>query len=152
MKIDRFLCLFPLLALGTLFAQSKPLSFASPSGDARMSLNASLGQGNTMVQMSRTPRPSQAGGLNFDNAVIYGSGANYPMSLALRDVNGDGKLDLLVVNQCLDNTCWASSGTVGVLLGNGDGTFQSVVSYDTGGVPSFSVAVGDMNGDGSVLI
>jgi hypothetical protein len=34
-----------------------------------------------------------------------------------------------------------------VLLGNGDGTFQTAVSYAAGAVPS-SVTVGDFNGDG----
>ncbi|MHB1127763.1 MAG: putative Ig domain-containing protein [Bacillota bacterium] len=38
-------------------------------------------------------------------------------------------------------------GSVSVLLGNGDGTFQAGVSYAAGGTP-FSVAVGDLNGDG----
>ena len=35
-----------------------------------------------------------------------------------------------------------------VLLGNGDGTFQAAVTYGSGGVRAFSVAVGDFNGDG----
>jgi hypothetical protein len=40
----------------------------------------------------------------------------YPKSVTLGDVNGDGKPDLAVAN--------FSSNTVGVLLGNGNGTFQ----------------------------
>jgi hypothetical protein len=35
-----------------------------------------------------------------------------------------------------------------VLLGNGDGTFQSAVNYPTGGYQSLRVAVEDVNGDG----
>jgi hypothetical protein len=35
-----------------------------------------------------------------------------------------------------------------VLLGNGDGTFQSAVNYDAGDSP-WSVAIGDLNGDGT---
>jgi len=40
-----------------------------------------------------------------------------------------------------------NSGTVSVFLGNGDGTFQSQVTYATGSGP-MSAAVGDFNGDG----
>jgi hypothetical protein len=37
---------------------------------------------------------------------------------------------------------------VGVLLGNGDGTFQAAQSYASGGFVTFSSAVADVNGDG----
>ena len=42
----------------------------------------------------------------------------------------------------------ASDGFVGVLLGNGDGTFQAAVLYGSGGFDAFGVAVADVNGDG----
>ncbi len=45
-------------------------------------------------------------------------------------MNGDGNPDLLVANQC-DNS-GNCNGVVGVRLGNGDGTFQPVVTYDSG--------------------
>jgi hypothetical protein len=54
---------------------------------------------------------------------------------------------LLVLNQCADSYC-ASSGSVGVLLGNGNGTFQSVVNYGPGGYGALAVA--DFNGDGKL--
>jgi len=38
-------------------------------------------------------------------------------------------------------------GTVGILLGNGDGTFQPTQYFSVGNLPQ-SVAVGDFNGDG----
>jgi FG-GAP repeat len=50
----------------------------------------------------------------FANAVTYGSGGLQAMSVAVADVNGDGKPDLLVANQCEDVNC--TNGTVGVLL------------------------------------
>jgi hypothetical protein len=86
----------------------------------------------------------------FQPAVIYGSGG-FGVSigaLAVADVNGDGKPDLLVANgNCVDGgTC--GQGTIGVLVGNGDGTFQPVVLYDTGVDNTTSVAVSDVNGDG----
>jgi hypothetical protein len=55
------------------------------------------------------------------------------------DLNGDGKLDIVLEN--------SGSNTISVLLGNGDGTFQPAVTYATGAQP-WSMDVGDLNGDG----
>jgi len=41
-----------------------------------------------------------------------------------------------------------SANLVGVLLGNGDGTFQPALTFSSGGVGAGVVAVADMNGDG----
>ena len=57
--------------------------------------------------------------------------------LALADFNADGKADLATNNGF-------------VLLGKGDGTFQSAVSYPTGTGAPASVAAGDFNGDGNL--
>jgi VCBS repeat protein/ASPM-SPD-2-Hydin domain-containing protein len=61
-----------------------------------------------------------------------------PNSVAAADLNGDGKLDLVV-----------ASFPLSVLMGNGDGTFQPPVSYSTIGIPSI-VTTGDVNGDGKL--
>jgi len=53
----------------------------------------------------------------------YGSGQDAE-SVAVADLNGDGKLDLVVAN---------GNGNVGVLLGNGDGTFKAAMNYNSGG-------------------
>jgi hypothetical protein len=85
---------------------------------------------------------------SFLTAVIYDSGGVYPFSVAIGDVNGDGIPDLAVANQCgLANDC-SLGGGAGVLLGNGNGTFQAPVSYNAGGEGGYSVAIGDVNGDG----
>ncbi|MGB6827183.1 MAG: FG-GAP-like repeat-containing protein [Terracidiphilus sp.] len=68
--------------------------------------------------------------------------ASYPpKAIAAADLNGDGKMDLVV-------TTPGTVGTATIFLGNGDGTFAPVaVSPAVGSEPS-SIAVGDFNGDG----
>jgi len=63
------------------------------------------------------------------------------------DVNGDGKPDVVTVNEN-----GSAEGAVGVLLGNGDGTFQPVALYDSGGIFTVSVTLADINGDGKLDI
>src|SRR5207253_1405580 len=63
-----------------------------------------------------------------------------PSSVAVADFNTDGKPDLVTANQ------GNGAGSVSVLLGNGDGTFQPARD-DAAGSYSRSVAVGDFNGD-----
>ena len=57
----------------------------------------------------------------------------------LRDVNGDGKLDLI---------CYNSAGLLVVLLGNGDGTFQPRKTFPATNDVNGSIAAADVNGDG----
>jgi hypothetical protein len=59
--------------------------------------------------------------------------------VALGDVNGDGKLDIVTAN--------SSSGSVNVLMNNGDGNFGTARAYAVVGAPN-SIALGDFNGDG----
>jgi Ca2+-binding RTX toxin-like protein len=77
-------------------------------------------------------------GVVFDSHVDYGVGDD-PLGIAVGDFNGDGKLDLAVPNRTDDN--------VSVLLGNGDGTFQSTNEFGAGYYPD-AVTVGDFAGDG----
>jgi trimeric autotransporter adhesin len=80
--------------------------------------------------------------------VTYSSGGENSTALAVADVNGDGKPDLIVANTCADGCSDESPGSVGVLLGNGDGTFQVAITYSSGALLAASVAVADINGDG----
>jgi FG-GAP-like repeat len=73
----------------------------------------------------------------------FGPEVSYPRVsgwLAVYDVNVDGRLDLVVAED---------GDNVGVLLGNGDGTFQDqVVSTAGAGTHPFSLALGDLDLDG----
>jgi hypothetical protein len=76
----------------------------------------------------------------FAGKVGYQAGT-VPASVALGDLNGDGRIDIAVANSD------ESDSTVSVLLGIGDGTFVAKTDYGAGGWPN-SVVVGDLNGDG----
>ncbi len=67
-------------------------------------------------------------------------------SLAAADFNGDGKVDLAVV---ISQQGSASTDSVLIWLGNGDGTFHSSASYSAGPVAQ-NIAAGDFNGDGKL--
>jgi hypothetical protein len=73
----------------------------------------------------------------------YGTG-NAPASVAIRDLNGDGKPDLVTANRY--GTFPQFAGSVSVLPGYGDGTFGGKTDY-VAGSGSRSVAVSDLNGD-----
>jgi Bacterial Ig-like domain (group 3)/FG-GAP-like repeat len=81
----------------------------------------------------------------YADPVTYATGGELSNSVAIADVNSDGILDIVVTNMCLDTSCPG----VAVLLGNGDGTFASAVGYDSGGLETGAVAVGDVNNDGA---
>jgi hypothetical protein len=74
------------------------------------------------------------------------TGSN-PVSATVGDFNGDGILDLAVVNECGSDPSCKSDGTLTILLGNGNGTFTTAASPAVGLEPA-SIAMGDFNGDG----
>ena len=78
--------------------------------------------------------------VGFHSARSYPVGTN-PVAGKAADFNGDGKLDLAVLN--------SGSNDVSILLANGDGTFQLARTFGAGNSPS-SIAVGDFNGDGKM--
>lgn len=83
---------------------------------------------------------------SFSSQKIYSTGNNSnPFSIATADFNRDGKLDIVVANTGIDS--------VGVFLGNGDGTFSSQDIHFTGtDSRPISVIAFDFNNDGGVDI
>ncbi|HEV2176247.1 MAG TPA: FG-GAP-like repeat-containing protein [Terriglobia bacterium] len=78
----------------------------------------------------------------FGREIDYAfAGPSFPLRLATGDFNGDGKLDLVALDDIGPNFM------VSVLLGNGDGTFQPAVTLDASGY-WFSFVAGDFNNDG----
>ena len=79
----------------------------------------------------------------FQPPITYAVGSD-PVSIVAGDFNGDGRTDLAVVNSNLSGT---GPGSVSVLLGNGDGTFQPQVTYAVGTYP-VAIVAGDFTGNG----
>jgi hypothetical protein len=165
MRSVRFVCLFAILLSMLVPAQSRHapignqpngLPIAQQGHPALPQNPSQMPQGAPFVQRGAGASKAAAArrgalpmqGLDFAPAVAYSSGGYYPYSVAVADVNGDGKLDILVANSCASSSNCAN-GTVGVMLGNGDGTFQPAVTYVCGGSCT-SVAVADVNGDGNL--
>src|SRR6266404_3601971 len=110
------------------------------NGDGKLDLAvANEGSGDVSVLLGN-------GDGTFQTAVAIATGTN-PQSVAVGDFNGDGKLDLAVANG--GDFSSGAGGSVTVLLGNGDGTFQAARSFVVSGSP-WAVAMGDFNGDGKL--
>jgi len=82
---------------------------------------------------------------SFQPAQTYDSGGFYSDAVVAADLNGDGKPDLAVVNEYGGVN---AKSMVGVLLGNGDGTFQTAQAVSPGVSGSWTLAAADVTGSG----
>ena len=113
--------------LDLAITDSTPVVINKDRTDYNDTISILLGNGNGTFQ----------GRLNYTNSYSYYWHAT--TSVTVGDFNAGGKPDRAVTNY--DNN------TVSILLGNGNGTFQTKVDYNAGYEPS-TVTVGDFNGDG----
>ncbi len=116
--------------------------------------SAYLNADNNLDVVTGDATPPSPGPDSSTISVLLGNGdgtfkpkVNYPgctvgsaLQILLADFNRDGNTDIAL--GCSDGT----NGGLVIILGNGDGTFQTPVLYSTGDVASISM--GDFNGDG----
>ena len=107
------------------------------NGDGRLDLAVANGGSDSVSVLLGN------GDGTFQPQVTYAVGAS-PGAIVAGDFTGDGHLDLAVANV---GPLLGFPGTVSVLLGNGDGTFQPQVTYAVGVDPD-AIAAGDFTGDG----
>ncbi|MGH6890411.1 MAG: FG-GAP repeat domain-containing protein [Rhizomicrobium sp.] len=103
-------------------------------------LGASLA-GAGQAQTFHDPHPGTCT-LKFKSSSIS-TGTN-PQTVVVADFNKDGKADFAEVNYS-----GGGAGSVGVFLGNGDGTFTSKGKFAVGLGPD-GIAAADVNGDGKL--
>jgi len=109
------------------------------NGDGKLDLVTSLYQANSVsVQLGNGDGTFQAA-----TTILIAAGFG-PAECHLVSLHGNGTLDLIVGSFDVNK--------IAVLLGNGDGTFQSPVFYTAGssGNASTSLTTGDFNDDGKV--
>jgi hypothetical protein len=127
--------------LATTFVSASQLTATVPDGNVAASGTTSVtvtnpapggGGSNVALFSVRTPFPTAS----FDQHIVHLK--LEPYFVTTSDLNVDGKADLVVT--------YPRDAKIGVLLGEGDGTFRSPVSYRVADGP-FAVIAADLNGD-----
>jgi len=130
----------------TTFVNSSKLTAVIPAAEIATAgtawvtvVNPAPGGGTSNLAFFSISGPTAS--VSFAPAATYDPGGEQASSVAVADVNGDGKLDLVVTNcgGCYGPPSIHHSSSVGVLLGNGDGTFRPAVTYGSGGVDPSSL-------------
>jgi hypothetical protein len=129
--------------LATTFVSGSRLTASVPASEVAKPNTASVtvtspGAGDETSNIVFFPVALSTQVVTMSGGTAYGAGTA-PLAVGTSDLNGDGKLDLVVAN--------SSDNTLSVLLGNGDGTFQTQVTYAVGANPQ-GIAIADFNGDG----
>jgi FG-GAP-like repeat len=149
------ICLLPALATAQIsFAPSQnyPLRatpFRVVAGDLNSDGNPDLAvlsiNGGTVSTLLNHGDGTFAPPRDFPALTPDPAGATYFSGITLGDVNVDQKVDVILTHTTDVNT---GTGVINVLLGNGDGTFQSPISTPVNSFAYRLVGVGDFNADG----
>jgi hypothetical protein len=132
------------LVLVAAFAACARTDLIGPTASSRADADAGGDAGGDASEDEETVsrRPCTWGGFVVKETHETGS---YPDALVVADLDGDGRLDLVVTNWGGPNG--SLMGSVSVYLAQGPGTFAPQVSYPTD-IEAACVSVGDFTGDG----
>lgn len=122
--------------------QATPVAVAIGDFDGNHKLDMAIvttSQAGTQIFLGNGDGTFQRGG-SFPTADL-------PAAVVVGDFNGDGKLDLAVA--CNTLILGIATPNVSILLGNGDGSFQTAQTFRANVTPG-SLAAGDFNGDGKL--
>ncbi len=119
----------------------RSIAVADLDGDGKLDL-AVANKGSNVVSVFRNTSIS-GGALAFAAKVDFATGSG-PHSIAIGDLDGDGKLDLVVANSIVDNVSVLQNTSV-----SGSLNFATKLDFTTGASPR-SVAIADMDGDGKL--
>jgi hypothetical protein len=122
-----------------------PLVIGDFNGDGKADLAIVIAQNATNTPQQGAVTILLGNGDGTFTAAPSPAAGPYPYTITAADFNGDGILDLAIGSR--NSYSSFVSGSVAILLGNGDGTFRPAASVPTNGIPE-SISVGDFNGDG----
>jgi hypothetical protein len=128
---------------GTLQAQDLPNALWTEVGTHQFSVQTGGNATNLLPFTVYTPQS----GPQVMQAVpgfLVGNFAVDPGFIVAADVNGDGLSDVIMQGPALAN----SAGSIAIFNGNAGGSLSPVQYLPTGNTP-YSLAVGDLNGDGN---
>ena len=140
-------CISLLLGNGDGTFQEPPIITMPPDAAAAIGIGDFNRDGKLdLVTVGQFGSAGQAGILLGNGDGTFTPGESYdigadPQSVAVADLNGDGKLDLAIAD--------IFAGSIDILLGNGDGTFRQGAIVPTLAFPG-SIQQADFNGDGKV--
>jgi hypothetical protein len=110
-------------------------------GDGKPELVVSSNVDNTFSVFRNTG--IVPGAVSFEDPVAFPTGASSsPSGISISDIDGDGKADVIVANQLLNNvSVFRNTSTNGVI------SFAAKIDYAAGSAP-IDVALSDLDGDG----
>jgi len=122
-------------------AAARGIALADVNQDGRLDIAVSNLNANTMQVLLQTSQGFNGRDYRAGNETAFAFNVDDRLvgPLAAGDLNGDGKVDLATVHP--------TPGTVSILLGGGDGTFQAPSDLPSGPLPQ-AVTIADFDRDG----